>query len=79
MQGCVIGHNIYTTYGVSVNFLEEWHDLQFRVDSERQIFEKLFMEILFTLRNFANEPTHYRLDYGDSLRNIDFIPKFQIT
>ena len=29
--------------------------LQFKVDSERQIFEKLFMAILFTLRVFARD------------------------
>ena len=29
-----------------------WQDLQFNVDSERQIFEKLFMANLFTLRIF---------------------------
>ena len=43
----------HTTYVVCVNFIHEWWDLQFKVDSERQIFEKLFMAILFTLRVFA--------------------------
>ena len=32
----------HTTYVVCVNFIHEWRDLQFKVDSERQIFEKLF-------------------------------------
>ena len=32
----------HTTHVVSVNFIREWRDLQFNVDSERQIFEKLF-------------------------------------
>ena len=27
---------------VCVNFIQEWQDLQFKVDFERQIFEKLF-------------------------------------
>ena len=36
-----------------VNFIHKWRGLQFKVDSERQIFEKLFMAILFTLRDFA--------------------------
>ena len=35
-------------------FIHKWRDLQFKVDSERQIFfEKLFMAILLTLRVFA--------------------------
>ena len=32
----------HTTYVMCVNFICEWGDLQFKVDSERQIFEKLF-------------------------------------
>ena len=32
----------YTTYVVCVNFLHKWRDLQFKVDSERQIFWELF-------------------------------------
>ena len=32
----------HTTYVVCVNFLHEWRHLQFNIDSERQIFEKLF-------------------------------------
>ena len=32
----------HTTYVVCVNFIHEWRDLHFNVDSERQIFEKLF-------------------------------------
>ena len=35
--------------------LHEWQDLQFKVDSERQIFEKLFMAILFLLSEFLPE------------------------
>ena len=34
----------HTTYVVCVNFMHKWRDLQFKVDSERQIFfEKLFL------------------------------------
>ena len=33
----------HTTYVVCVNFTHKWRDLQFKVDSERQFFEKLFM------------------------------------
>ena len=34
-------------------WIYDWWELQFIVDSEGQIFEKLFMVILFTLRDFA--------------------------
>ena len=45
------GLAFHTTHVVCVNFIhEERGDLQFKVDSERQIFEKLFM---VTLRDFA--------------------------
>ena len=57
----------HTTYVVCVNFIHEWRDLQFKVDSERQIFEKLFMAILFTLRVFARN-----LLRGSRRRNIFF-------
>ena len=43
----------HTTYVVCVNFIHKWRDLQFKVDSERQIYWELFMAILFTLRVFA--------------------------
>ena len=56
----------HTTYVVCVNFVHTWRDLQFKVDSERQIFfEKLFMAILFTLRVFARN-----LLRGNRRRNI---------
>ena len=32
----------HITHVVCVNFIREWRDLQFKFDSERQIFEKLF-------------------------------------
>ena len=32
----------YNTHVVYVHFIREWWNLQFNVDSERQIFEKLF-------------------------------------
>ena len=40
----------HTTYAVCVNFINEWQDVQFKVDSKRQTFDKLFNEILSTLR-----------------------------
>ena len=43
----------HTTHVVCVNFICEWRDLQFNVYAERQIFEKLFHGMLFTLKVFA--------------------------
>ena len=43
----------HTTYVVCVNCIYRWRDLHFKVGSEQQIFEKLFMAILFNLRAFA--------------------------
>ena len=45
----------HTTYVVCVNFIHKCRDLQFKVDSERQIFRETFHGnfILFTLRVFA--------------------------
>ena len=35
----------------ALNFIREWRDLQFNIDSERQIFEKLFHgRFIFTLK-----------------------------
>ena len=42
-----------TSYVVCVNFIDKWRDLQFTVDSQRQIFYTLFMAILLTLKIFA--------------------------
>ena len=43
----------HTTYVVCVNFIHELRDLQFKIDSEEQISEKLFIAILFYLRIFV--------------------------
>ena len=44
----------HTTYVMCINFIHKWRDLQFTVDSERQIFwETLHGNFLFTLRVFA--------------------------
>ena len=44
----VVGLASHTIHVVRVNFICDWRDLQFNVDSERQIFEKLhFMAVLF--------------------------------
>ena len=54
-----------TTNVMCVNFIYEWRDLQFKVDSERQIFEKLFKEISFALKVFGRN-----LLRGSRRRNI---------
>ena len=57
----IIGHSLqhfsqdyglasYTTQVLCVNFILKWRQLQLKVVSERQIFEKLFMATLFTFR-----------------------------
>ena len=44
----------HTTYVVCVNFIHKWRDLQFKVDSERQIYLRNFSwQFLLTLRVFA--------------------------
>ena len=55
----------HTAYVVCINLIHKWQDLQFKVDSERQIFEMLFMTILFALRVFARN-----LLRGSRRRNI---------
>ena len=38
----IIGLVSHTTHVMCVNFMREWRNIQFNVDSERQILEKLF-------------------------------------
>ena len=45
----------HTTYVVCINFMHECCNLQFKVDSEGDIFEKLFIVILFTLQSFCQK------------------------
>ena len=52
---CSVGHYNLIIMRVCVNFIHGWRELQFKVDSERQIFEKLCRgNILFTFRIFAS-------------------------
>ena len=44
-----IGLASHTTHVVCANFMREWWHLQFNVDSERQIFKKLFMAVFILL------------------------------
>ena len=43
----------HTTHVVCLEFIQDWRDLHFNVNSYRQIFEKLFMAGLFTPRVFV--------------------------
>ena len=62
----------HTTHVMCVNFIRERRDLEFNVDSERQIFlRNFFMAVLFTLRVFARN-----LLRGSRRRNIFFIYHF---
>ena len=45
----------HTSHVVCVSFISEWQDLQFNVDSERQIFEKLFHGRFILLSVFLPE------------------------
>ena len=55
-----------------VNFINVWRDLQFKLNSEQKIFERLFITILFTLRVFARN-----LLIENCRRNIVFICSFR--
>ena len=63
----------HTTHVVYVHFIREWQDLEFKVDSERQIFECRHRNIFscltwgFNSGLTYNKPTHYLLDYGNHL------------
>ena len=46
----------HITYVVCVNFIYEWRNLQFKVDTEQQIIEKLFnRNFLYSQRNLLRE------------------------
>ena len=49
----------HTSHDVCVNFIHEWLDLQFNVDSERQIFEKLFHGSLFYSQSFCQKSAEW--------------------
>ena len=57
---CLTSHTIHVVY-----VIHEWWNLQHKADSERQIFEKPFMAILFTLIGFV-----WNLLRGCRQRNI---------
>ena len=45
----------HTTYVVSVNFIHKWRDLQFKVDSERQMFWETFHGNFYLISEFLPE------------------------
>ena len=45
----------HTTYVVFVNFIHKWRDLQFEVDSERQIFWETFHNNFICSQNFCQK------------------------
>ena len=45
----------HITFVVCVYFVLQWRDVQFKIDSERQVFEKLFTAILCTLASFCQK------------------------
>ena len=45
----------YTTHVECINFICEWRDLQFNVDSERQIFEKHFHDRFIYSQSFCQK------------------------
>ena len=45
----------HTTYVVCVNFIRDWREVQFSVNSERQILDKLFHGIFILLSEFLPE------------------------
>ena len=61
----IIGHFIHSirlfdlvsnrTYVVCVNFIHKWRDLQFKVDSEREIFFRYFSWQFYLLSEFLAE------------------------
>ena len=50
-----------TTHIVCVNFMREWRDLQFNVDSELQIFEKLFHGNFIYSQSFCQKSAERKL------------------
>ena len=51
----IIDLDAHSTYVVGVNFINKWLDLQFKVESERQIFFKKFSWQFYLLSEFLPE------------------------
>ena len=55
------GLDSHTIHVVCVNFIPEWRDLQLNVDSERQIFEKLFHGRFIYSQSFCQKSAERKL------------------
>ena len=51
----------HTTYVVCVNFIHKWRDLQFKVDSERQIFWETFHGNFINSQSFCQKSAERKL------------------
>ena len=71
-----------TTYVVCVNFIREWRDLQFNIDSEGQIFfEKHFHgKFYFNAQSFYQKsgerksPKNYFFSYSVLMSDLEYEP-----
>ena len=63
----------HTTYVVCINFMHEWRDLEFKVDSERQIFEKHFIAIFIFSFWYLTWGLNSGFTSNEPTKIIDFI------
>ena len=63
----------HTTYAVCVNFIHKWRDLQFKVDSERQIFWQAFHGNFYLLSEFLPE-----ICWEEIAKEILFVFRFDV-
>ena len=63
----------HATYVVCVNFIHQWRDLQFKVDSERQIFWETFHRNFYLLSEFLPE-----ICWEEIAEEILFIFRFDV-
>ena len=71
----------HTTYVVCVNFIHKWRDLQFKVDSERQIFWETFHSNFIYSQSFCQKSAErgncrrntFRISFGLALKPRLFV------
>ena len=51
----------HTSYVGCINFLREWQDLHFNIDSERKIFKKFFNNNFIYSQNFCQKSTERKI------------------
>ena len=64
-------HNL--THVVCVNFIHEWRDLQFNIDSERQIFEKHFHGRFIYSQSFCQKSAVRKSPEKNFFSHISFL------